>query len=87
MKLHNMVLEDSPKIKDPHHGGCNEWCFHKGSFYHRHGIQKWWTKVKNVSLTPQRIKALCSLIAQAEMNVHTQMIDNLRGCHGPYTEL
>jgi hypothetical protein len=81
VKKHTEELTASPKIKDPHHGGSCEWCFHKGSFYHRHGINQWWTKVKNVSLTPSRIKALCSLLAQAELIGHTDRIDQIRGGH------
>lgn len=49
-------------IIDPHHGQLNEWGYYNGKFYHRTVNTKTWTKVKKVSLTPDRIKALYELI-------------------------
>ena len=79
-RIHDADLEGSPKIRDPHHGGCNEWCYHKERFYIRHGISQWWTLVKKVSLTPQRIKALNSLLP--EVLEHNKRIDEIRRSHG-----
>jgi hypothetical protein len=65
-RKHSDELVDSPKVRDPHHGGANEWCFHNNQFYIRHGINQWWDRVKRVSLTAQRIKALASLVPEEE---------------------
>ena len=50
------------RIRDPHHGSDNEWGYHDGQFYHHHANTKTWTRVKKISLTPERIKALYRLI-------------------------
>ena len=49
-------------VRDPHHGRDNEWGYYNGHFYHRHIHTKTWIRVKKVSLTPERIKALYQLI-------------------------
>lgn len=50
---------------DPHHGYSSDFGFHYGEFYHRHTGTKNWTRVKKISLTPQRVLLLAGLVEKA----------------------
>lgn len=76
--MSNQIIDQEGKIItnrviDPHHGGSSEWGFYDGSFWHRTRCHKTWTRVKKVSLTPSRLKALITLIDKNYCNDQTRI--------------
>lgn len=60
------ILESTPSTmvtcSDPHHGGQNKWGYWDGGFWHQTLGKGKWTRVRKVHITPNRVKALNSLI-------------------------
>ena len=55
------IPDDIKTVKDPHHGGFNEWCLYYGRYYIRTECSAKWQEVKKVHPTPARISALATL--------------------------
>ena len=55
-------LDPTKTVRDPHHGGLSEWCYHGNSFYIRTQSQTRWSRVRRIKLTPKRVIELHKLL-------------------------
>ena len=70
-------MEIEKFFTDNHHGYSSDFGYMNGEFFHRHVGTKNWTKVKRVSLTPQRVVKLAKLV-DSQYSINFEITNKLK---------